>query len=207
MVIAQRKLLAFGKVASKEREVLDDIWVTVDETFNISDPSIRKDFDYHELTYDQRAFNLDTVSVPRGHLVTGVRFHVRNDHISLQVRATEFNYATGQLENIENSQWMSNLNGGKNKISTEGTRDRTTSPKYVSYTTADPYVEFGPGLYDHENPLKHITVPFLDPFSGEPDVPTILGGVGFYLIGLPEYASIIAVKLVVYEENLAFTLD
>lgn len=208
--IAQRKLLPFAMVSSQEIEQLSYYWESLDTSFNISDAGVRKDIDYHELTYDQRALNLDTVSAPKGHLVTGVRFHILNGRLSLQIRATEFNYATGQLKNVENSQWISNENGGKNKIYVQGSQKPTVSAnKSVPYKTSDAYVEFGPGIYEQSKQQNQFTVPFFDPYAVEPYAPTVLSGVGLFLTGQPGYAGFIAVKLVVYdfEENLTFTLN
>lgn len=195
-------------VSSDESELASDTWQSTDKPFNVSDAE--KNIDFHELTFEQRAFNLDTVTAPKGYLVTGVRFYISNGHISLQIRATEFNYATGQLKNVENSQWLSDENGGKNKIYVQGSKDPTTSPnRAMPYTTENAYVEFGPGFYDQEHRLNQFTVPFFDSYAVEPYVPAVLTGVGFYLTGQTGYAGFIAVKLVVYDfdENLTFSLD
>lgn len=195
-------------VPSAESELVIGVWESTDIPFNVSDAA--KNVDFHELTYDQRSFNLDTVTAPKGYLVTGVRFHILDGHLSLQIRATTFNYATGQLENVENSQWISNENGGKNKIYVQGSKNPTTSPNIaMPYTTLNAYVEFGPGFYEHEHRSNQFTVPFFDHYAVEPYVPTALTGVGFFLKGQTDYAGFIAVKLVVYDfnENLTFTLD
>lgn len=195
-------------VSSDESESLSGIWKSADKPFNVFDAE--KDIDFYELTFEQRAFNLDTVIARKGYLVTGVRFRISYGHLTLQIRATEFDYATGQLTNVENSQWISNEDSGKNKIYVQGSKNPTTSPnKAMPYTTPNAYVEFGPGYYEQEQRLNQFTVPFFDSYAVEPYVPTALTGVGFYLTGQTGYAGFVAVKLVVYDfdENLTFNLD
>lgn len=67
------------------------------EEFTIDAAGIKDGVDYHTLTYDNRAINLDSVLVPDGKVVTGVRFHVLDDKtLSIQIRATDFDYELGK---------------------------------------------------------------------------------------------------------------
>lgn len=47
-------------------------WVPV-QKFDIADPGVRDGDDYHTLTYENRAVDLDELDSPSGHILTGVR--------------------------------------------------------------------------------------------------------------------------------------
>lgn len=69
--------------------------------FSIDDKEIRNGVDYVTLTYEKRTINLDTVVAPAGKILTGVRFHELNDgSLTIQIRCTDFDYATGNNEYI-----------------------------------------------------------------------------------------------------------
>lgn len=57
--------------------------------FNIHDATVREGIDYHTLTWQNRSINLDTVELPTGKVVTGIRMRVINGAISLQVRGMQ----------------------------------------------------------------------------------------------------------------------
>lgn len=64
--------------------------------FKMTDPAITNGVDYHTLTFEHRAINLDTIQAPPGKVVTGIRFHTtKNAMLTIQIRATDFNYRTG----------------------------------------------------------------------------------------------------------------
>lgn len=66
--------------------------------FNIDSPGVQNGVDYHTLSYHKRKINLDTVLAPAGKVVTGVRFHALNDGtLTIQIRATDFDYGTGKF--------------------------------------------------------------------------------------------------------------
>lgn len=64
--------------------------------FSIDSPGVRNGVDYHTLSYQKRRINLDTVLAPAGKIVTGVRFHVIDGTLTIQIRATDFDYETGE---------------------------------------------------------------------------------------------------------------
>jgi hypothetical protein len=47
-------------------------WLPV-QKFDPSDAGMRVGVDYHKLTYEQRAIDLDELDSPAGHVLTGVR--------------------------------------------------------------------------------------------------------------------------------------
>lgn len=64
--------------------------------FSIDSPGVKNGVDFQTLTYQKRSINLDTVLAPAGKVVTGVRFHVLDDGVlTIQIRATDFDYETG----------------------------------------------------------------------------------------------------------------
>lgn len=80
-----------GKLVPYYRSVTHD-------DFKIDDRNIQNGVDYHKLTWEKRALNLDTVIAPINKVVTGVRFQLMADqHLTLEIRATDFNYETGML--------------------------------------------------------------------------------------------------------------
>lgn len=47
-------------------------WVPL-QKFDVSDPGIRDGVDYHTLSYEKRAIDLDELDSPTGYILTGVR--------------------------------------------------------------------------------------------------------------------------------------
>lgn len=69
--------------------------------FSIDSPEVVNGVDYHTLTYQKRSINLDTVLAPAKKIVTGVRFHALDDGVlTIQIRCTDFDYETGELNNL-----------------------------------------------------------------------------------------------------------
>lgn len=99
--IAESTLLPFGHVNTTVAGTVDSSHSTsnrfkVHPEFKFTDADITNGVDYHTLTYDHRAINLDTVQAPAGKVVTGVRFHVTAKAVlTLQIRVTDFNFETG----------------------------------------------------------------------------------------------------------------
>lgn len=99
-VITESELLPFGKVntefATESGEVESGRFLSNQE-FQIHDAGIKDGVNYFTLTYEHRSLNLDAVVAPPGKLLTGIRFHVTDDqHLTIQIRATNFNFETGE---------------------------------------------------------------------------------------------------------------
>lgn len=47
-------------------------WVPL-QKFDPKDPGVKDGVDYHQLTYERRAIDLDELDSPAGHILTGVR--------------------------------------------------------------------------------------------------------------------------------------
>lgn len=108
--VAESLLLPFGKINitmdTDENGKTEPFYRLVsNEEFRITDANIREGSDYHKLSWEHRAIDLDIVTVPTNKVVTGVRFHLTAAwHLSLEVRATDFNYNTGW-----DDEWLSIL--------------------------------------------------------------------------------------------------
>ncbi|XP_073957027.1 chemokine-like protein orion isoform X2 [Choristoneura fumiferana] len=177
-------------------------WVPVAK-FDPSDPGVREGLDYHTLTYEQRAIDLDELDSPLGHILTGVRFSMIGAHLHFEIRSTPFNYTTGRLS-PDRSQWISNDN-------TEGAElprsrldlykpdipTRSLTPLPVD-SKHDQYVEFVNS--DFEADAAQSTVPFVDiqpviPMKGA----ALASGAGLIHRGARGSGGYIAVKLFTYD--------
>lgn len=165
--------------------------------FNLHDPQIREGQDYHTLTWQNRTINLDTVEVPAGKVVTGVRFRVVDGALQLQVRATDFDFTAGRLTNIESSFWYTS----PRKPRTELVLDHPDVPtncreKSIPNILPDRYIKFGPS--DKYKDIAQTTVPFIDSQLVESHNPGPLSGVGIYYKGFIGYGGFIAPKILNY---------
>lgn len=169
----------------------------VDPRFNIHDPLVRENRDYHTLTWEQRAVNLDTVEVPAGKVVTGVRFRVINGALTLQVRGTDFDFDVGILINTENSAWYTSTKSTRAEIILEQPDISTsTKEKSIPFALSDRFIKFQPT--DRFKDIAQTTIPFIDAQLVESHNPTLLSGIGLYYKGTPGYGGFIAPKILNY---------
>lgn len=164
LLIAQHTLKPYGNVGFVG---IDEAWKPA-QKLNISDNHTRAGIDYHTLTYENRSINLDTIFVPDGHVVTGVRFS-RNDagHLRLEVRATEIDLVAGVLKNLDQSVWLSNAGGGKFRFNVDNMDLPTKSTKASTpMFKENAYVRFSPS--HRKIDVSQRTVPFIDTLRVEP---------------------------------------
>lgn len=200
LAISERNLLPFGQAEVMPPYPFTETWKTADNIFNGGGGGGGGDDagDHYTLTYANRSINLDYVTAPKDHLVSGVRFRIVDGHITLEIRATEFDFSTGRLKNQENSLWVSNPNCGKVKIELVKRNNPATS--YVlSAMNEIPngFIEFGPT--DYWSDISQLTVPFIDTQRVEPYLPVALSGVGLYHKTSNASGGFIATKLIVYD--------
>lgn len=193
-MITERELLGYGNVNTSLP--MWSSWST-GGYFNIEDRSVRDGIDYHTLSWENRTINLDTVSVPDGKVVTGLRFRIDQGALTLQVRATEFDFTTGKLRNLDNSYWFAS--GAKDR--TEIILDHPEIPieiksKSIPIIAQNKFIKFGPS--DIVKDAAQTTVPFIDTQLVEPPNPTPLSGVGLYYKTFESSGGFIAPKLVNY---------
>lgn len=119
-------------------------WDFEGSSFHKDGKNVVEGVDYHTLTQENRSINLDTVCVPNGYVVTGVRFGLVNGHIALQVRGTEFDYISGQL-NKDKSMWFSDPNSGSEELILGKVSPRAEiNEKVVVNDRPNLFVKFGP---------------------------------------------------------------
>lgn len=165
--------------------------------FHIHDPLVRDGIDYHTLTYHNRSINLDTVEVPMGKIVTGIRFRIIDGTIVLQVRATDFDFATGRLKNLDNSYWYMNNKKDRTEITLDGLDISILTPeKSIPNILPQQFVKFGPT--DKFLDLSQTTIPFIDAQLVESHNPMPLAGVGLYYKTFPGYGGFVAPKILNY---------
>lgn len=196
--IAERQLNTFGHVDSTHIEY---VWKLGDH-FVPNDNNSRDGIDYHTLSWEQRALNLDTVIGDVGTVVTGVRFRKNTKgHLQLEVRFTEFNDITGKLMNLNNSIWRSNENGGKHRINTDNMDLPTKANKpSIPNFKMNSYIRFGP---THKKiDLSQHTVPFIDGLKVEPKQPTPLSGIGLYYKSQSGFGGFVAPKLILNFDSI-----
>lgn len=192
LYIKELDLLPYGKI--KYEDYLESTQFK-GSTFNMNDTSVNEGIDYHTLTHENRSINLDTLVLPNGYVVTGVRFILVNGRITLQVRGTQFEYSSGKLINKENSVWISNPNPGQNELILGDVAPSLS----VSYgapkdLTPNSFVKFGPT--DFWSDASQLTVPFID-LAQVSSEKSPLSGVGLYYDGGNHYGGYIRIKLTV----------
>lgn len=171
----------------------------------LENDELRDGIDYHTLTYKSRSINLETVMAPAGSIVTGVRLRLINDRLTLQIRATEFNFASGELNNNSHKWIFNDMNIKRQPLILHRTDISTKSQlKSIPYQNPNLYIEFGPT--DIDDDVSQTTIPFIDIQLVEPIIPIPLSGVGLYYKGRPYYGGFIAPKLITYNFAQHITL-
>lgn len=203
MAISERTLLPFG-AAETPQNTFYEPWKSTYDYFNIDDMDIHENVDYFALNYQNKSINLDMVTVPKGHCVTGVRFRITNSgHITMDVRATEFDFNAGKLKNLDDSSmWITNPNCGHTQIVLQRPLNplklaSTTNASSQINTTPNGFIKFSPT--DYWSDVSQQTVPFFDTQSVEPYNPIVLSGVGLYHKSEGNSGGFIAPKLIVYD--------
>ncbi|KAG4078084.1 hypothetical protein HA402_002135 [Bradysia odoriphaga] len=181
-------------------KITDDEREFIVQDFRRSDFGIFEGVDYFTLSWQNRSVNLDTITVPPGCVVTGVRFTVVKEHLNFEIRYTQFNFNTGRL--YGRSEWISSKNEKRsvlllhrpapsrpiNQFETKRSVPNLSSNKFIKFRPSDPEKDAG-----------QTTVPFIDNQIVRPKVLTLLSGVGIYYKGLSGYGGFIAPKIFVYD--------
>lgn len=196
--IQEGELLPRGQINASSVE-----WRPISD-YKLLDRGIRNGQDYHTLSWDKRAIDLDDLIAPASHVVTGVRFRTVGTHLNFEIRVTELNFASGKLIDPETTSiWMSNDN-------TDSSVDRRTPVKLIKPdvptlsispsaqdSKTNQYIEFTHS--DIERDVGQTTVPFVDTQDVISMPPVALSGAGIYHKGQPGYGGFIAAKLITYD--------
>ncbi|XP_074102860.1 uncharacterized protein LOC141529955 isoform X3 [Cotesia typhae] len=103
--IQEGRLTERGKIEQNSAS-----WQPVNN-YTIRDRGVNNGVDYHTLSWEKRAVDLDDLTAPDEHILTGVRFRMVGSHLNFEVRITPFNFTSGLLiKPFEKSQWTGNLN-------------------------------------------------------------------------------------------------
>lgn len=197
LLISERNLLPFGQAEVTPPYPFTETWKTADNIL-YGGRTAGDNVDHYTLTYANRSINLDYVTAPKDHLVTGVRFRIVDGRITLDIRATEFDFSTGRLKNQKDSMWVSNPNCGKVKIELPKRNNPAANGELsVANDTPNAFIEFGPT--DYWSDISQLTVPFVDTQRVEPYLPVALSGVGLYHKTANDSGGFIATKLIVYD--------
>lgn len=103
LMVSESVVLPYGKINTtstfdEDGKLIPHYHLVAHDDFKITDRNVQNGVDYHKLTWEKRALNLDTVTAPANKVVTGVRFQLTADHhLALEIRATDFNYETGMF--------------------------------------------------------------------------------------------------------------
>lgn len=166
--------------------------------FNVGDANAKANVDYHTVTWENRSVNLVSVVAPQGTVLTGVRFHVLNGRLSLAIRATKFDFSTGELRDVNRSEWITNLSDKRTALILESPDvPNKSATKSIPTFDANQYVDFQPT--DMDKDAGQTTVPFIDDQIVEPRKPTLLSGVGLYYKGQPGFGGFIAPRIFTYD--------
>lgn len=178
-------------------------WKPMSE-YKLLDRGIRNGLDYHTMSWDKRAIDLDDLIAPVNHVVTGVRLRVIGTHVNLEIRVTEADFATGRLiDPEETSFWKSNDN--TESSSNKRTPVKLTKPDIPTLSptpsdidsTTNQFIEFTHSDLDRD--VGQTTVPYIDAQDVISRVPVALGGAGLYHKGKPLYGGFIGLKLITYD--------
>ncbi|XP_037049805.1 uncharacterized protein LOC119084060 isoform X2 [Bradysia coprophila] len=195
--ITQRKLISKGQVESPASNIRKP-YKTI-RTINVrEDPSLKEGIDYHALSYENRSVNFDTLVAPHGSVLTGIKFKAEKGHLSLEIRATKFDFNSGTLQDVVRSEWISSPVTERTQIHLDNPdkSDRSLS-KSILDITPNSYIDFQPT--DIWKDAAQTTVPYIDVELVEPTHPTILSGAGLFYKGQPGYGGFIAPKIVTYD--------
>ncbi len=203
--ITQSKLLSDGRVQQiNDTHIDEDNEIdTENDDFVIHDEfqDISNGIDFHTLNWRSRAVDLATITAPPGSVLTGIRFTVVKDHLTFEVRATEFNFNSGRLDGrsewisdkVERSVLLLNRPEPSYPIHTSDYEGKRSTPNIAT----DKFIKFRPS--DPDKDAGQTTVPFIDTQLVQPMHLTLLSGVGIYYKGRPGFGGFIAPKLVVYD--------
>lgn len=187
--IAQATLLRNGEVQSEI-----DNWVPVKE-FNLTD--VHNDYDYHTLSWQNRSIALDTLTVPNGSVITGIRFKTSIGYLHFEIQSTKFDFVTGKL--YDTFEWISSKSSMyRDNINLDNAQLPEKNPTFSQPVwKQNLLVEFQ--STDATKDTLQSTVPYIDTQLVEPSHPAPLIGVGLYYKGSDGFGGYIAPYVVPYD--------
>lgn len=178
-------------------------WKPVSD-YKLLDRGIRNGLDYHTMSWDKRAIDLDDLVAPSGHVVTGFRWRVVGTHLNLEIRVTEADFTTGRLIDPEGTSfWKSNDNTESSSNKRTPVKLKNPDIPILSSTMSEidsvtnQFVEFTHTDLDRD--VAQTTVPYIDAQDVISRVPVALSGAGIYHKGKPFFGGFIGLKLITYD--------
>ncbi|XP_057323497.1 uncharacterized protein LOC130666485 isoform X2 [Microplitis mediator] len=166
-----------------------------------------------KLSYNIRAFELDDIELPDGHLVTGVKFLVRNKtRISLSVRGSAMYDDKKKTFPSIHDQWYYSTpdpDVARHNIDVEYSKNPAELINEQLLQLSTPglnYVDFSTSVYSSKDNNLAI-VPFLDSRELVTDPPIALGGLGIFYKSKPGYGGFIAFKHITANYNILLDRD
>lgn len=200
--IQQGQLLPRGQINATTVE-----WNPISD-YKLLDRGIRSGLDYHTMTWDKRAIDLDDLESPRtkDHVVTGIRFRVLGGHLNLEIRITEFNFTSGQLiDPDEKSFWISSDTTESSPGNTRRTPVKLKNPDVPSEIRAASEIDSEPNQYiefthtDLDRDAAQSTVPYIDCQEVTSFPPVALSGAGIYHKGTALSGGFLGLRLSTYD--------
>ncbi|XP_062125983.1 uncharacterized protein LOC133838773 [Drosophila sulfurigaster albostrigata] len=194
--IQQGQLLPRGAINESTLE-----WKPVDD-YEIYDSTIKVGVDYHTLSYQSRAVDLDEVTKTDDatFVVTGVRFQVIDGHLNLKVRFSKFDFLKGEIVDPQvNSVWQAKDDiPNREKLNIDNLDVPTRSLDKSKVLSGDnQYLEFvNTGM---NKDAAQTTIPFIDLQNAASNQPVPLAGIGLYYKGSYGYGGFVALKIITFD--------
>jgi len=197
--IEQAKALGEGGVDDTTRTWVDP---TVEFSNSTKELSDKNNTNIFMMSYEQRSMDMDTLTAPDGHVLTGIKLRNIGGHLNLEIQVTPIEFTTGNLL-ADRSTWIANDNTPATN------RPRKLVPiimpdiptKYHGYsniqTDNDQYIQF-----DSTSAYKDVSqtsIPFIDSQPVAPQPASWLGGAGLYHKGRVGYGGFVGLKVLTYD--------
>eukprot|EP00090_Calanus_glacialis_P044576 TRINITY_DN7968_c0_g1_i1.p1 TRINITY_DN7968_c0_g1~~TRINITY_DN7968_c0_g1_i1.p1 ORF type:complete len:702 (-),score=219.95 TRINITY_DN7968_c0_g1_i1:63-2168(-) len=154
------------------------------------------------MSYEQRAMDMDTLTAPEGHVLTGVKLRNIGGHLNLEIQVTPMEFTAGNVVS-DRSTWIAN----DNTPATDKPRTlvpiimpdiptKFAGPNTVD-TTTDQFIQFDASSAHKD--VSQTTVPFIDAQPVAPTPATWLAGAGLYHKGRVGYGGFVGLKVSTYD--------
>lgn len=177
-------------------------WVDV-EPINFISTAYQEGTHFKKLSYEDRNIDLDQLTAPIEHVVTGVKFRMLGSHINLEMQVTPINYTTGELQTFK-SYWVSNDNtpamakNPRKEFKVEDLDDPTLFPLLNKQDSLpDSYLRFGPTSRGED--VSQLTIPFFDAQNVSPSPSSWFSGIEIFHKGQPGSGGFLSLKVLTYD--------
>ncbi|XP_012216013.1 uncharacterized protein orion isoform X1 [Linepithema humile] len=191
--IQEGQLLPRGAINTSTIE-----WQPIDD-FSVMDSNVKSGIDYHKLVWERRALDLDDLTSPQDHLLTGIRFRMVGSRLNLEIMVTPFNFTSGLLTEPKiKSFWHSNDITDRTELTfTEPDIPIRDPVQNVPDSAVNQYLNFAPS--DRRKDAAQSTIPFLDVQPIVPNPPVPIAGAGVFHKGRKGSGGFVTLKLITYD--------